>query len=78
MNRELLNKTINVVIKNIQANRSVLSNLIAGAGMAYAVYNDEKPKYYQVPIAFIFPSMMYTGYHLYKNKDKIYVNGITL
>ena len=61
---------INVVVKNTPTQRGVISNLFAGMGMSYAIYGNEKPKYLQVPIAYMFPSM-YVGYHSYKNRQKI-------
>ena len=42
-------------------------SLMAGASICYAIENQ---RYLEVPLAFIFPSI-YTGYHVYKNKDKI-------
>lgn len=62
---------INVVVKNTpQVRRGVVSNLFVGMGMAYALYGNEKPKYYQLPIAYVAPSI-YVGYHSYKNRQKI-------
>jgi hypothetical protein len=62
-------KVSHAVINNYPK-RSILSGLIAGGGIYYAT---EKRKYYQIPIAFLFPSI-YTGYHLYKNKTVIHEN----
>ena len=44
-----------------------LRNILLGAGFAYCI---EKEKYYQIPIAFFFPSA-YAGYHAYKNREDI-------
>lgn len=45
----------------------VTRNLLAGASLCYAIQNE---KYLQVPLTILFPSI-YSGYHLYKNKDSI-------
>ena len=44
-----------------------LRNILMGAGLAYCI---EKEKYYQLPIAFFFPSA-YAGYHAYKNREEL-------
>lgn len=42
-------------------------NVLLGAGLCYATEN----KFYNhIPLIFIFPSI-YSGYHIYKNKDNI-------
>ena len=45
----------------------VTRNLLAGASLCYAMKNET---YLQVPLTILFPSI-YSGYHLYKNKDII-------
>jgi hypothetical protein len=42
-------------------------NILAGGGICFAVENQ---RYLEVPLALVFPSI-YTGYHLYKNRDQI-------
>jgi hypothetical protein len=40
---------------------------MTGASLCYAIENE---KYLQVPLTIFFPTI-YTGYHVYKKKDKI-------
>jgi hypothetical protein len=42
-------------------------NILLGAGLCYAV---EKKEYLHIPIIIFVPSI-YTGYHLYDNKEKL-------
>ena len=42
-------------------------NILLGAGLCFAI---EKKEYIHIPIIILFPSI-YTGYHLYDNKEKI-------
>ncbi len=48
-------------------NRTWVSNLLTGAGVAYAI---DSEKSWQAPIAWFTPSA-YAGYHLYKNRAAI-------
>jgi hypothetical protein len=49
-------------------------NILAGAGMAWAV---QKEYYSHIPLAFLAPSI-YAGYHGYQNKEAViaYVKSI--
>jgi len=42
-------------------------NILLGAGLCYAVQMD---KYLHIPVIILFPAI-YTGYHMYKHKEKI-------
>lgn len=42
-------------------------NLLAGAGLCYAVQNK---KYMEIPLTLFVPSV-YAGYHVYKNKEDV-------
>jgi hypothetical protein len=42
-------------------------NVLLGAGLAYAISEE---KYFQAPVAFVFPSV-YVGYQSYKNREAI-------
>jgi len=46
---------------------SSIRNLLVGAGICYTIQSE---KYIHIPFVILFPSV-YTGYHCYKNKDKI-------
>lgn len=45
----------------------VTRNLLTGASLCYAIKNET---YLQVPLTILFPSI-YSGYHLYKNKENV-------
>lgn len=61
---ELLRKGINV---NVGRRRGIPSLLMAGAGIAHGLSEDS---YMKPVIAFLTPSL-YTGYHLYKERECI-------
>jgi hypothetical protein len=63
----LVTRTLNLNTRNW------VSNFLGGIGIAYAI---EREKYWQTPIAFVFPSL-YAGYHTYKNRETIF-NKLTL
>jgi hypothetical protein len=42
-------------------------NILSGAGLCYALQNK---KYEEIPLTLVFPSV-YTGYHVYKNKEDV-------
>ena len=46
---------------------SSINGLLIGAGICYTIQSE---KYIHIPLVILFPSV-YTGYHSYKNKDKI-------
>ncbi len=55
----------NIVVQHIVF--STTRNVLAGAGICYALQNE---KYVEVPLTVIFPSI-YAGYQLYNNKEKV-------
>jgi len=63
-----LGKQATEIVVNARSQRGIISCLLAGAGMSYAV---SREKYSQVPLAYIFPSA-YAGYHLYKNRGYLH------
>jgi hypothetical protein len=67
-------KLVSVVVNNTSGavRRGVISNILAGMGMSYAL-NREDPKYGQAALAFWAPSM-YAGYHIYKYRDVLLLN----
>ena len=42
-------------------------NVLLGGSLCYAINNQ---KYLDIPLIILFPSV-YTGYHLYKNKEQV-------
>jgi len=46
---------------------STMRNILLGAGLSYSIQNE---KYLHIPVVLLAPSI-YTGYQMYKNKDKI-------
>jgi hypothetical protein len=46
---------------------SSINGLLIGAGICYTIQSE---KYIHIPLVILFPSV-YSGYHSYKNKDKI-------
>jgi hypothetical protein len=49
-----------------------VTSLFMGGGLCYTF---EQKKYWHIPLVVLFPSV-YTGYHLFKNHDKI-ITGIS-
>jgi hypothetical protein len=66
MNRAAPVNRVAPVITQIQ-HFGAARNVLLGAGLAYAISEE---KYFQAPIAFIFPSI-YVGYQTYKNREAI-------
>ena len=58
-----MNTVVQPVLKHI-THFSTLRNVLCGAGICYAI---EQKKLWQVPIAFVIPSI-YTGYQGYKHR----------
>ena len=67
-------KLVSVVVNNGQnvVRRGVISNLLAGAGMSYALTRDD-PKYGQAFLAWWAPSM-YAGFQAYRYRDELINN----
>jgi hypothetical protein len=63
----ILRDLSNISIKNRVITLSNFSNIIVGAGLCYAIENEE---YYNIPIIVFFPSI-FTGYNMYKNRREI-------
>jgi hypothetical protein len=58
---------VNQTIRTFGTVHFISFGTAGGVGMAYAV---QKEKYWQLPLALVFP-YLYGGYHLYKNKDRV-------
>jgi len=59
-----------MTIKNIAIQHyffGTTRNIMAGAGLCYSIQNE---KYLEIPLTILFPSI-YSGYHLYKNKESV-------
>lgn len=64
LNSEIVNK---LVTNNNHYIFGTTRNILLGAGLCFAI---ENKKYWEVPVAFIFPSI-YVGYQSFKNRDNI-------
>jgi len=62
-----LTQTLSQTVRTFGTVHYFVHGMLGGAGMAYAA---QREKYFQVPLAFLFP-YFYAGYHLYKNKDPV-------
>jgi hypothetical protein len=59
---------LNAARRFVMYHHTYISNLVMGAGFAYAISN-EKPLH--LPVVYIFPSI-YAGYQLFRNQDAIF------
>jgi hypothetical protein len=64
LNSEIVTK---LVTNNNHYIFSTTRNILLGAGLCFAI---ENKKYWETPVAFIFPSI-YVGYQSFKNRDNI-------
>jgi len=62
MNTHVTNQVISRVVPS-----GVLSSFLSGAGLCYSIQTE---KYSHIPFT-IFCPVSYSGYHIFKNKDRI-------
>ena len=57
----------NLYLNHAVSHFTMTRSLLAGATLAWAV---KKENYSHIPLIILFPSM-YTGYHVYQNKEEL-------
>jgi hypothetical protein len=69
------NPIIVKIVEKIPSRISPIYGLLLGGSLYHSIYNENS--YTQAAIAWVTPAV-YTGYHVYKNKDQIIDNYLKL